>query len=108
MNRISRVGSLLKKIYRTYSQDLLKRLNDQGFTDLRPSFLEILSFVAQNPNSPIKTIGQACGLKKQTMTSHLNDLEKRGYIHRKSGPHDKRELLVSLSEYVVIKLFIQT
>jgi DNA-binding MarR family transcriptional regulator len=44
-------------------------------------------------------IGLACGLKKQTMTSHLNELERRGYILRQNSDLDKREQLVKLTEY---------
>ena len=99
MKKINQIGLLLKKIYRIYSNDLLLELQQKGFTDLRPSFLEVLLFIAENEGSTIKDIGQACGLKKQTMTSHLNELEKRDYIIRQSGEKDKREQHVSLTEY---------
>jgi DNA-binding MarR family transcriptional regulator len=33
------------------------------------------------------------------MTSHLNELEKRGYITRSHSDHDKREQLVHLTDY---------
>jgi DNA-binding MarR family transcriptional regulator len=99
MKRIANIGSLLKKIYRLYSVELLKELQHRGFNDLRPSFLEILMFLAENDAPSIKLIGRACGLKKQTMTSHLNELEKRGYIRRSHSEQDKREQLVSLTDY---------
>lgn len=99
MKRISVIGSLLKKIYRIYSSDLLLALQEKGFIDLRPSFLEILMFVCDTDAPSIKEIGFACGLKKQTMTSHLNELEKRGYIVRKVGVRDKREQKVYLTDY---------
>ncbi len=99
MKKISEVGSLLKKIYRVYSQALLRDLQEKGFLDLRPSFLEILIYLCEYEASSIKEIGEACGLKKQTMTSHLNELEKRGYIIRRPGQKDKRELQVHLTAY---------
>jgi DNA-binding MarR family transcriptional regulator len=99
MKRIANIGSLLKKIYRAYSLELLKELEDCGFNDLRPSFLDILMFLSENEGPSIKLIGKACGLKKQTMTSHLNELEKRGYIKRSHSDIDKREQLVFLTEY---------
>ncbi len=99
MNRVAQIGGLLKKIYRVYSNELLDQLQTKGFLDLRPSFLEILMYICDNSNASIKQIGYACGLKKQTMTSHLNELEKRGYILRKTGDHDRRELKVSLTPY---------
>ena len=99
MNRLADVGALLKKIYRVYSQDLLSKLQGRGFLDLRPSFLEILLYLCETQGPSIKEIGEYCGLKKQTMTSHLNDLENRGYILRKPGLKDRRELIVELTEY---------
>ena len=99
MDKVAKIGSLLKKIYRVYSNTLIQTLEDQGFLDLRVSFLEILIYISQNPNSSIKLIGEACGLKKQTMTSHLNELERRGYISRSPSPQDKRELQVNLTHY---------
>lgn len=99
MKKISEIGSLLKKIYRNYNTDLLLSLSAKGFIDLRPSFLEILIYISENSLPSIRDIGQSCGLKKQTMTSHLNELEKRGYILRVKSEKDKREQLVSLTEY---------
>lgn len=99
MKRISSIGSLLKKIYRIYNNQLLKILQNKGFTDLRPSFLEILVFICEENGPSIKEVGTACGLKKQTMTSHLNELQKRGYIERRVSEYDKREIKVFLTEY---------
>jgi len=99
MKRFANIGSLVKKIYRIYSQELIKELQSRGFNDLRPSFFEILIHISEIDGPSIKSIGQACGLKKQTMTSHLNELEKRGYVLRKVSPTDKREFLVYLTDY---------
>ncbi len=99
MKRIANIGSLLKKIYRIYSIELMKELQSRGFNDLRPSFLEILMYLSEHDSPSIKMIGIACGLKKQTMTSHLNELEKRGYITRMHSINDKREQLVNLTDY---------
>jgi DNA-binding MarR family transcriptional regulator len=99
MKKISQIGSLLKRIYRLYSTELLAGLQQKGFIDLRPSFLEVLLYICENDGPSIKEIGKGCGLKKQTMTSHLNELEKRGYIERKNNPRDKREQNIYLTEY---------
>jgi DNA-binding MarR family transcriptional regulator len=98
MKRLAQVGTLLKKLYRSYSQEIVYRLQQKGFTDLRPSFLEVLITICENDNANIKLIGEYCGLKKQTMTSHLNELESRDYIRRTVNPNDKREQLVTLTD----------
>lgn len=99
MKKISSIGSLVKKIYRSYSGELLTNLKGRGFTDLRPSFLEVLLFICEHDGPTIKDIGIGCGLKKQTMTSHLNELESRGYIERKKAVNDKREQNIFLTDY---------
>lgn len=99
MKRIARIGSLLKKLYRSYNHDLLELLKERGFTDLRPSFLEILTFISDYEGCSIKAIGKSCGLKKQTMTGHINELTKRGYIERRTGETDKREQRIFLTQY---------
>jgi DNA-binding MarR family transcriptional regulator len=99
MKRIVNIGNLLKKIYRVYSAELIKELQSCGFNDLRPSFLEILMYLSEVDGPSIKMIGKVCGLKKQTMTSHLNELEKRGYIKRSHSEMDKREQMIFLTDY---------
>lgn len=99
MNKVSAIGSLLKKIYRIYSQELMQNLGNRGFTDLRPSFLEVLIAICEEDGPSIKKIGDSLGLKKQTMTSHLNELEKRSYIFRKVNPNDKREQNIYLTPH---------
>ena len=99
MMKVTNIGNLLKKIYRIYSNDLLSSLQERGFIDLRVSFLEILMYICENEAPSIKEVGRACGLKKQTMTSHLNELEKRGYTERKKNERDRRELKVHLTSY---------
>jgi DNA-binding MarR family transcriptional regulator len=99
MRRIAHIGSLLKQIYRLYSVELIRQLQSRGFTDLRASFLEILLYLVEHEAPSIKMIGKACGLKKQTMTSHLNELERRGYVTRQNSEVDKREQLVRLTDY---------
>ncbi|MCK5882777.1 MAG: winged helix-turn-helix transcriptional regulator [Bacteriovoracaceae bacterium] len=99
MKRVSTIGGLLKKIYRLYSNELLKRVSERGFTDLRPSFVEVLIYICENDGPSIKEIGVACGLKKQTMTSHLNELQKRGYINRVESARDRRSQHIHLTEY---------
>ncbi|MCB9060036.1 MAG: MarR family transcriptional regulator [Halobacteriovoraceae bacterium] len=99
MSKLSSIGTLLKKIYRSYNLELLSLVEQKGFTDLRASFLEVLIYICHGDGPTIKEIGQACGLKKQTMTSHLNELEKRGYVIKKTNSTDKREQKVFLTDY---------
>ncbi len=98
MSLISEIGSLLKISYRHYSQLLLSQLQDKGFNDLRPSFLEILIAISEKEGSSLKEIGNTCYLKKQTMTSHINELVKRGYVKKVKGEKDRREQRIYFTE----------
>ncbi len=98
MNLIGKIGSLLKISYRIYSHALLKQLQEKGFNDLRPSFLEILIVISDKQGASLKEIGEECFLKKQTMTSHINELVKRGYVKKVKGEKDRREQRVFFTE----------
>ena len=98
MRQMASINNLSKKIFRAYQSALLTRLKERGFDDLRPSYFELMRFIAEHPGSNIKTIGDFCGLKKQTMTSHLNELQGRGYISRKVSPEDRREQIIELTD----------
>ena len=98
MKRISSIVTLLKRIYRPYNKGLIQMLREKGFNNLRPSFLDILLYICENNNASVCTIGKACALKKQTMTGHLNELEKRGYVIREMDSDDKRKHNVILTE----------
>lgn len=99
MSKVSAISSLLKKNHRDYTSHILRRLAEKGYTDLRVSFLDIIIYLTDNDGSSIRDIGKSCALKKQTMTTHINELEKRGYITRKIGEEDKREQKIFLTHY---------
>lgn len=99
INKISKIGPLLKKIYKIYTLELLDLLEIKGFSDLRPSFLEVLLYICEHPLATSKEIGIGLDLKKQTMTGHLKELESRGYILRESNLKDKREQIIIFTEY---------
>lgn len=98
MKKLANIGALLKKCHRIYSNDLMLQLKIRGFKDLRSSFLDVLLYICERNGPNIRDIALSCGLKKQTMTGHLNELEKRGYILRQTNQDDKREQHVFLTE----------
>jgi DNA-binding MarR family transcriptional regulator len=92
------IGNILKKIYRAYSLDILKKLEALGHVGLTFSYLEVLSFICENEGTSLKGAGSSLGLKKQTITNHMSELEKRGYIFRQQCPKDRRSQLLYLTE----------
>lgn len=98
MSELIGIGNTLKKIYRAYSLDVLKELNSLGYESLTYSYLEVISFICENEGVSLKVIGKSLGLKKQTMTNHISELEKRGIIFRKQCQNDRRSQLIFLTE----------
>jgi DNA-binding MarR family transcriptional regulator len=43
------------------------------------------------------TIGKYTGMDKSSLTHLVDDLEKKGIVHRKNDPGDRRKVLVSLT-----------
>ena len=93
------IGNTLKKIYRAYSRDIMLKLQTLGHEELTYSYLEVLSFICENEGSSLKLIGKSLGLKKQTITNHISELEKRGYLLRRPCLQDRRSQLIYLTEY---------
>ena len=93
------IGNLLKKIYRAYSLDILKNLESLGHDALTFSYLEVISYICEHEGVSLKLIGKSLGLKKQTITNHISELEKRGYLSRKSSLKDRRSQLIYLTEH---------
>ena len=54
-----------------------------GHEGLTYSYIEVISYICENEGESIKTIGSSLGLKKQTMTNHISELEKRGFLERR-------------------------
>lgn len=98
MKIVSHIGALLKHTYRVYSNSILDKLEARGFSDLRPSFIEILIYIAEHDGPSLTEICKSCHLKKQTMTGHINELVKRGYLVKKTGEKDKRETRIYFTE----------
>lgn len=54
----------------------------------------LLSFLRSYAPVPISELGRIFGLKKSTLTSLLDRLEKRGHIVREPHPRDRRSILI--------------
>jgi len=100
MNKIVSVHSSLKKNHRFITAMIIEKMEQKGFLDLRASFIDILLVVIEaDEGRSIKEIGKSCALKKQTMTTHINELLNRGYIQKIRNKKDKRSQFITLSDY---------
>jgi len=98
MSEFIGIGNTLKKIYRIYSLDILDKLEQYGHDGITFSYLEVLSFICEHEGASLKLIGRSLGLKKQTMTNHISELERRGYLYRRACPRDGRSQIIFLTE----------
>jgi DNA-binding MarR family transcriptional regulator len=58
----------------------------------------LLAFLKSYSPAPISELVRVFGLKKSTMTSLLDRLERRGLVRRETHPSDRRSLLVRLTD----------
>jgi DNA-binding MarR family transcriptional regulator len=98
MNHLCEISRLLKKSYRVYTSRILLSLKVKGFNDLRPSLIDLMFYLTENEGASIHEIGLEVGLKKQTMTTHINDLIKKGYLEKKVSESDKRKFQVFFTD----------
>jgi DNA-binding MarR family transcriptional regulator len=58
----------------------------------------LLSFLRSYSPTPISELVRVFGFKKSTLTSLLDRLERRGLVRREPHPHDRRSVLVHVTE----------
>lgn len=64
---------------------------------LSTSEISTLRILAEKPDSMITEIGITLGVSKSTMTGIIDQLEKRGYIHRLINVKDRRSFSLELT-----------
>ncbi|MFP7474226.1 MarR family transcriptional regulator [Niallia taxi] len=50
----------------------------------------VLLFINENPYSSQKDISESLQIDRTTMVSHIDHLEKLGFVERTKNPHDRR------------------
>ena len=62
--------------------------------DLPGFYHSYILAVCKNPGMSQEKLARYLCFNKSSVTRHLSNLEKNGYVERKTSPKDKRELLV--------------
>jgi DNA-binding MarR family transcriptional regulator len=91
------IGLLLRLLYQHYSQDIEGALREAGFEDIRPSAGNVFPFVGPE-GSTVSELAEQANVRKQTMAQAVEQLERTGYVERRSNPRDRRSQLVFLTE----------
>jgi DNA-binding MarR family transcriptional regulator len=81
----------------TFSDELSKRVEAAGFTDIRPSHGCVFGTIDPQ-GSRLTDLAQRANMTKQSVGEATNDLEQRGYVERVPDPVDGRAKIIRLTE----------
>ncbi len=80
-----------------FSEELSKRIEAAGFTDLRPSHGCVFGTIDPQ-GSRLTDLAQRASMTKQSVGEATSDLEQRGYLERVPDPDDGRAKIIRLTE----------
>lgn len=83
----------LRLAYEAFTAAVFDRLAHQGFDDLRPAHAQVFQHLDEE-GVRLTQLARAAGVTPQSMASLVDDLERRGYIHRTPDPRDRRAALI--------------
>jgi DNA-binding MarR family transcriptional regulator len=85
------IGALLRHAWQSVRQQVIVGLHEAGFMDLRPPHLAVLQHPAPRGARPSELAARA-GMSRQAMNQLLNSLEEAGYVERRIGSDNTREI----------------
>ena len=88
----------LSPLHRATRQIGIYLASRMGGIGLQNSEGHLLSFLRSYSPAPISELIRVFGLKKSTMTSLLDRLEKRGLVRREAHPSDRRSFVVGITD----------
>ena len=93
MKKQSQAGFLMAKIRQVGERIFIRRSKQYGI-EINPAQGRIMFALWQNDNISINELANKTQLKKSTLTSMLDRLEKMGYIRRQRSKTDRRKILI--------------
>jgi DNA-binding MarR family transcriptional regulator len=88
---------LLDVAFDEFSDELAKRVDAAGYTDLRPGHGCVFGTIDPE-GSRLTDLAERAGMTKQTVGEVTSDLEKLGYVERVPDPSDGRAKIIRLTE----------
>lgn len=83
------IGALLRFPWEAVQEHMLKRLHENGFADVDPSYLIVAQYPGPQGERP-SDLAVRLRISKQALNHLLGQLEHRGYLERQPDPHDRR------------------
>src|SRR2546430_651421 len=87
--RQQHIGRLLQQAFRGFNNRSIVKLRQRGHIGLTLAHTSLLSHLDVE-GTRITVLAERAGITKQSMGQLAIDLEKRGYIERKTDPSDHR------------------
>lgn len=92
----SSLGVLLRLGHQRFSAAVDAALAEAGFGDIRPHHANVFTFVPPE-GIQVSELTHLAGVRKQTMSKAVDELEALGYVARHPHPADARARLVVLT-----------
>jgi len=90
------IGALLRFPWEAVQRHMLERLHERGFDDLDAAHLNVFQYPGPQGARPSELAGRL-GVSKQALNYLLGELERRGYLERRSDPEDLRSRRIVLT-----------
>ena len=97
MRTIDDLGFLLANVSRRINGQLVARLAEAGFPEVRASFGAVLVPLFQQDDLRVGDLASRAGLSKQSLTGLLHECETAGFVERRRDPADGRAFRVRLT-----------
>lgn len=94
----TRTGFLITQIKQVQGRVFQRLLDACGVDAFNGAQGRILYVLWQEDRVPIATLVRGTGLAKNTLTAMLARMEAQGLVTRETGPQDRRQVLVTLTE----------
>jgi len=88
---------LLDVAFDDFSDELAKRVEAAGFTDIRPGHGCVFGTIDPQ-GSRLTDLAERANMTKQSVGEATSDLEQRGYVERVPDPDDGRAKIIRLTE----------
>ncbi len=90
------LGRFLILLFRSFEDDLVRRLEAEGYSDVTPADLNVLRFVRPSGSTSIE-IAKLAGVTKQAIAKSIAAIERKGYIKRQPNSEDGRSQIIVFS-----------
>ncbi len=88
---------LLDMAFDEFSDELSKRIEAAGYTDLRPGHGCVFGTIDPEHGSRLTDLAERAKMTKQSVGEVTSDLEKLGYVERVPDPRDGRAKIIRLT-----------